>query len=209
MGLRKRFLVLFMVMLSTVGIILFVVLNESHENLVEDEVSRFGKIVTNQVLAERLAYSKIVEKLQKEGFGASRVSHEVEGFIPLPAQYIRSISQQIGEHTDMYSYSLISEWNINQEQGLKEEFDHWAWKKLKEQELQFKARLGDTGKAYPWRTVQRVEEEDGQHVLKMMTVDPASSPSCVDCHNKLELTPDIISMREKKQFSIEKTMEAA
>ena len=197
MGLRKSFLILFFVLIAFVGITLFIVLNHSHENLVEVEVKKFGEIITNQVLAERLAYSEIVEKLQKEGKGASAKSHELTGYIPLPAQYTRSISQQVVANSDLYSYSLISEWNINENYGLKEDFDLWAWEKLKDQQAKFNSSIVDKSKAYPWKTIQRIEKQDGEDVLNMLTADPASSPSCVDCHNRLETSPEIIALRQK------------
>ena len=205
MGLRKSFILLFAAILTFVGVTLFVVLNHNHRNLVEEEVSRFGEIITSQVLAERFAYSKIVEKLQKEGTGSAQDFHELEGFIPIPAQHSRSISQQIVDHTDMYSYSLISEWNLNQDHGLEEDFDRWAFEKLKKQELEFKKQQ-IVGK-YPWRPIQRVEKVNGEDVLKMMTADPAASPSCIDCHNRLEKTPEVIAIREKSGSQVRKQWE--
>ena len=203
MGLRKRFFILFSVMLFFIGVVLMTILNRSHQTLVEEEATRFSHLITNQVLAERLAYSKIVKKLQTESKGASEFSHEL-GFIPLPAQYIRSVSQHVAENTDMYSYSLISEWNINKNQGLSESFDKWAWDKLKEQEFDFKKEYGAIGKAYPWKPIHRIETENGQKFLKVMTADPASSPSCVNCHNKMELTKEIKDYRNLSGVQTEK-----
>ena len=195
MGLRKRFFILFSVMLVVVGVVLFTVSSRSHQTLVEEEALRLSELITSQVLAERLAYSKIVEKLEADGKGASQYSHGNKGDIPLPAQYIRSVSQHVGEKTDLYKYNLISKWNINKEQGLQEDFDNWAWERLLSQEKKFKSESGTLSQAFPWKPISRVEMENGRKVLKVMTADPAASPSCVSCHNKLEKTQEVIDYR--------------
>ncbi|MCJ8329766.1 MAG: response regulator [Lentisphaeria bacterium] len=198
MGLRKKFFIVFLAMALFVSGVLFIVLKSSHEMLIETDVIRLGEVVTNQVVADRMAYSKIVEKLQKDGFGASLDSHSNIGFIPLPAQFVREVSNSTSEN-NIYSYQLISQWNLNMEQGIETDFDTWAWEKLQEQEKLFKLDPTLEDKAFPWNAVYRIERNDkGKDVMYLMTADPASSASCVNCHNKYENKSEIISMRKSQ-----------
>ena len=196
MGLRKKFLIVFLVMTLIVSSILFIVLHTSHEMLIEQQVVQLGEAITNQVTSDRLEYSKIIEKLQKDGFGTSIDAHQKKGFIPLPAQFVRSVSKRSTEN-NIYSYQLISLWNLNEEQGVVTDFDKWAWQKLVAQEKRYKERgTFDAGQANDWKTVYRVEkDESGRDVMNIMTADPASSASCVTCHNEYEQRPDIMKMR--------------
>ncbi|MCM8533442.1 MAG: response regulator [Lentisphaeraceae bacterium] len=195
MGLRKKFLILFLLVLVIVGTTLFVVLKESHDSLAEEEATRFGEMVLTQVVAVRKVYSEVVEKLQKDGADASVDFHSKGGHIPLPAQFVRRVSQQIAEKQDTYSYSLISKWNVNKSQGLETDFEKWAWEKLQDQEKRF-IKSGDyLDRPYPWKTVQKIEEEDGKEVLNIFMADPANSQSCIDCHNKIEKTSETQNYR--------------
>jgi methyl-accepting chemotaxis protein len=150
--------------------------------------------------------SDLVGKLSREGGGAARDSHDKPGFIPLPAQFIRMVSEQVQRRAgNLYSYSLVSQWNLNEDQGLKDEFDRWAWDQLLEQEKQFEAS-GEPGEAgYPWRAIYRFEQAGGGSTLVYMRADPASAPACVACHNSLEQRPEVIASRRSAGVEPAKT----
>ncbi|MCM8537609.1 MAG: response regulator [Lentisphaeraceae bacterium] len=204
MGLRKKFLILFLLVLVIVGTTLFVVLKESHDSLAEEEATRLGEMVLTQVVAVREVYSEVVEKFQKDGAGASLDFHSKDGHVPLPAQFVRRISQQIDEKQDSYSYSLISKWNVNKDQGLETDFDKWAWEKLQAQEKKFRTSGDFLDRPYPWQTVQRVEKEELGEVLNIFMADPANSQSCVDCHNKIEKSSETENYRAIQGYRLGK-----
>ncbi|MCJ8331714.1 MAG: DUF3365 domain-containing protein [Lentisphaeria bacterium] len=199
MGLRKKFLFIFTIITIIIVGILNYVLKGSHETLIEGEVVRLGDIITQQIVSDRLAYSKIVEKLQADGFGTSFESHMKKGYIPLPAQFVRAVSKHTKKNKrNIYSYQLISSWNLNKEQGLVTDFDNWAWEKLLTQEKLFKSE--DSRKNInprDWKTVYRIEEnESGRKIMHLMSADPASSPSCISCHNGYEKKESLIEIRK-------------
>ena len=180
------------------GIVLYVVLRTSHEVLVENEVKSLGELLIEQVIDERARYIELVQKLEGDGIGVTENFHHMKGFIPLQGQFFRSFSQQAGGKDNTYSYQLLSSWNINKDLGLKDSFDIWAWQKLVEQEKSFEFSGTYSNEAYPWKTVSRIENENGQQVMKLMAAYSAVSQSCVSCHNKLEQSTEIIDYRVKQ-----------
>ncbi len=198
MGIKQKFLVIFIIMAIAIGTISFWLLEKSSDELINLEANRIANIVTTQILIDREVYTdKLVGKLVVDGTGASRTSHEQVGFIMLPAQFIRTVAKKVDKQSKgLYRYSLVSEWNLNMDQGLHNDFDHWAWKQLKDQDAQFAQKPTTTG--YNWQPVSRVEMVDGQKMLRYMRADPASAQSCVSCHNDYENQPEILKLRQQQ-----------
>lgn len=176
-----------------------------------------AEAITVQVMAGREVYtSMVVHKLEQDGTGAHQFSDNNKGYVMLPAQLMRNIAQQVSLTSNAgYSYQLISEWNINPDQNLREPFDIWAWQRLREQESEFKVRGTTPGPAgFPWKPVYRVERQAGGKMLRYMQADPASAVSCVQCHNALEKRPEIVEQRRRggddlgKQWALHELMGA-
>ena len=167
------------------------VVSTGQEQLIESEAVRIAEIVATQTSAARSTYSAMaVKKLQNDGTGAHTDSATRPGFIPLPAQFLRSMSEQTRSIEDpMYTFKPVSEWNLVEEQGIRDDFQRWAWNKLK---LQDKTNPGEP---IDWQPVWRVDTINGSPVLRFMAADPASSDTCVSCHNRLELQPEIMQRR--------------
>jgi len=175
-----------------------------------------AEIVTTQVVTDRAIYTgKVVGKLNADGTGAAQDSESKLGFIPLPAQFIRQVALRVAaSQSGLYKYNLISEWNLNPTQGVANDFDRWAWKQMKEQEAAIKSKgiKPDATNGHNWKPAYRFEDIDGERVLRYLAADPASAPACVNCHNTMEQTSQVIAYRESnavtpgKQFELHSLM---
>ena len=201
-------------MVLTIGALSFWLLKNSSNELINLEASRIANIVSTQILYDRAVYTeKLVGKLVNDGKGASRESHNRPGYIMLPAQFVRAVSKKVDDSSaGLYKYSLVSEWNLNLEQGLNDDFDRWAWAQLKAQDEVFSQKNKD--KEYNWQPVYRIEQVDGERVLRYMRADPASAQACVSCHNDYEQRDDIKQLRgqfgteQGKQWKLHQLMGA-
>ncbi|NQZ55949.1 MAG: DUF3365 domain-containing protein [Lentisphaeraceae bacterium] len=197
MGIRGKFTVVIILMGLIIGGITYYLLQKSHEKLIEMEAVRIADTVSTQVLADRAIYTKeVLGKLKKDGKGGSRDYHDKVGFIPLPAQFVRSVSKKVNESSgDLYTFSLKSKWNINEDQGLVGGSADWAWSVLESQDEKFSKITTETSS--DWTPAYRFEIVNNKKVLRYMRADLASANACVSCHNKYEKMPEIIAMRVK------------
>ncbi len=136
-----------------------------------------AEIATIQIVEDRKQYTKnIVVKLKKDGVTSVHPNREyanLEGGIPLPATFVQEVSGKINEK-GVYSYDLLSKWNINKEKGLKTEFEKEAFEYL----------FNKKGTEY-----SRFMVHNGVYSLRYATADIASAAGCVNCHNKHEESP--------------------
>jgi len=201
MGMREQVVLLLLgVALLTFGLSRHQI-DASQDAIIEMEAVRIADIVSHQVLADRAVYSKkVLGKLQRDGsgLGASRDHHARPGFVPLPAQFVRAVSTRVGDASEhRYRYSLISKWNLNEDQGLQDAFDLWAWRRLEAQDASFASQTpGNAG--HPWRAVHRFEVRQGRRVLRYMRADPASASACVRCHNDYERRAEVQAYRRRQ-----------
>jgi len=204
MSVRVKLISIFCAVVLGVMAVSYWILQQSQDELIYAEAERTAHIVAIQILADREVYTKsLVDKLAMDGFGADIKSHYRPGYIMLPAQFVRKVAQKVGQTSGgYYSYSLISKWNINPEQGLTDEFEKQGWLELSRQE----ARLGSSAQARfeSWQPVSSIVQKDGKPVLSYMLADIAASMACVNCHNALEAQPDIIAVRTKDGISDQK-----
>ena len=89
----------------------------------------------------------------------------------------------------LYEYRPVSKWNLEESQGLNDEFLRWAWPQLERQDT---STVQDP---VVWKAVYRFEENQGQRVLRYLAADPAAQNSCVQCHNQYENMPDVMARR--------------
>jgi Methyl-accepting chemotaxis protein len=136
-----------------------------------------AEIATLQIVEDRNQYTKnIVVKLKNEGIvdvHPNRDYANIDGGIPLPATFVQEVSSKINEK-GVYSYDLLSKWNINKEKGLKTEFEKDAFNYLFNKE----------GKVF-----SRFMIHNGVFSLRYATADVAAAAGCVDCHNNHEESP--------------------
>ncbi len=190
--LQQGLVVAVVLLLIAVGAVTWVFLQRSQQQLIEFKALSLAEVVARQAASARTVYAEqIVNKLRDDGIGgASEDSAHELGKLPLPAQFLKLVGRQASADSDgLYRYSPISKWNLGDGQNLRDDFQRWAWAQL---EAQDKAA---PEKPVKWRTAWRVEDVDGQSTLRMMRADPASSLSCVQCHNAHEMRSDVIALR--------------
>ncbi len=142
-----------------------------------------AKIATQQIIENRKYYTKnVIEKLNKDGVVEVHPNYsyiKIDGGIPLPATFVNEVSNNISEN-GMYSYNLLSKWNINKEKGLRTDIEKEAFSYLfVNKDSVFK----------------RFEVDNGRYLLHYATADIASASACVSCHNNQEESP-------KKDFKL-------
>jgi hypothetical protein len=142
-----------------------------------------AEIATLQIVEDRKQYTKnIVVKLKKDGITDVHPNREyanLEGGIPLPATFVQEVSGRINEK-GVYSYDLLSKWNINKEKGLKTDFEKEAFGYL----------FDKKGTVF-----SRFMVHNGVYSLRYATADVGSAAGCVNCHNNHEESP-------KKDFKL-------
>ncbi|TDE64398.1 MAG: DUF3365 domain-containing protein, partial [Candidatus Scalindua sp. AMX11] len=136
-----------------------------------------AEIATLQIVEDRKQYTKnIVVKLKKDGVldvHPNRNYAKIDGGIPLPATFVQEVSSNINEK-GVYSYNLLSKWNINRDKGLKTDFEKEAFDHL----------YSKKGKSF-----SRLLVHNGLYTLRYATADVASAKGCVSCHNAHEESP--------------------
>lgn len=191
---HKKFSLIFWLVAGSILIISYLLLEQSQSKLIRLEAIRVAEVVANQVLMDRKAYTELlVQKLEREGRGAAVNSHEIEGFIPLPAQFVRAVADNVSaNNAELYKYRLLSAWNLNPNQGVVGDYEKGAWTALLDQEREAKSH----GQDWDWAPVVSFEYTQEGLVLRYMRADLASAEACVVCHNAYEQRPEIMAIRQ-------------
>ena len=170
------------------------VIVQNQQKLIEHQAVELADVVSRVATSARSVYAlEVVQKLQRDGFGAHIDSSVHKGYVPLPAQFLKLLGRHASESQNgLYNYRPISKWNLEPSQGLTSEFHKWAWPLLEAQDTSSETEPVD------WKHVWRVENINGERVLHYMRADPASAASCVACHNAMEQTAEIKARRQKQ-----------
>ncbi len=152
-------------------------INELIPLQVRHSTLKTAEVATLQIVEDRKQYTKnIVIKLKKDGVvnvHPNRKYADIDGGIPLPATFVQEVSSKINQK-GVYSYDLLSKWNINKEKGLKTDFEKEAFEYLFNKE----------GKVF-----SRFMAHNGNYSLRYATADTAAVAGCVNCHNNHEESP--------------------
>ncbi len=126
--------------------------------------------------SDRTVYTRlIVNRLQnKEKVIKASEHFEDDKALVLPAQMFRFGAEMVGEKTDDFSYSLLSEWPINKQNAPRTEVE-------KEGLAYIAANKGENFYA--------TEELGGKKYFTAVYADTAVAPACVTCHNDHKDTP--------------------
>jgi hypothetical protein len=198
--------------MSALGIILLIgglifLLNQQ-DDFVQAQALNIADAVVAQVVAEQFAYTaKVVQKLEQDGTGASPDAPNQLGYIHVPAQFSRFVADRVSlSNHARYQYRILSEWNRRPENGIADDFERWAWDRLKAQEAAFKANKTEPDRqlGYAWQPVYRLEQTPNGRVLRLLATLPASSNSCTSCHNALERSPEVLQIRQRQGSSAAK-----
>ena len=174
-----------------VGGVSYFALVQSQSRIIEHEAIRIAEVVTNQALSSRTVFaSAVAKKLENDGFGFDENFHDRQGYVPIPAQYLKFVAKEVsGTNRGLYSYSPLSRFNLADGQGLTDDFRRWGW-----QQLELQDRENPSG-PIDWQPVWRYEVLNGIRTLRYMSADPAAADNCVECHNEHERRPEIIAKR--------------
>lgn len=189
---QRYLLLLFATVMFLVGVIHYAILLYSQNQIIQHEALRVAEVVSDQALTSRSVFTaKVVDKLKQEGFESQHDFLAHKGFVPIPAQFLRFVGEEVFKRNNgLYSYALLSKWNLQKDQYPKDDFQYFAWKNLEKQDLP------SPDQPINWKPVWRFETLKGERVLRYMKADPAASLRCVDCHNKMEKKPEIITIRQ-------------
>ncbi len=126
--------------------------------------------------SDRTVYTRlIVNRLQnKEKVIKASEHFEDDKALVLPAQMFRFGAEMVGEQTDDFSYSLLSEWPINKQNAPRTEVE--------------KAGLAYIA-ANKGENYYATEELGGTTYFTAVYADMAVAPACVSCHNDHKDTP--------------------
>jgi len=150
------------------GVAAWAVYQRNLANLSEKLTKRAEAIYT-QTMADRQYYaSVIVPRVAELGGTMGSNYREVHGQFPLPATFVREVSELTAAALNGYAANLISPWPINKEKGPKDQFQREGFAYLV---------------AHPTGRFVRIDTLEGRTVMRVLMADLASAQSCVDCHN--------------------------
>lgn len=146
------------------------VLDEQSDRQVLASAKQIALVANHQIMADRKQYTAhVVGKLMQDNpdFRADAHYADIPGSIPLPATFVREVSESLDDAAG-YRFELLSKWNINKEKGLRSEAEQKAW---------------DALSADQSAAVATFHPVDGGLELHYATPDIASANACVTCHN--------------------------
>lgn len=164
-----------------------------------------AQMLDEMVRSTRAYYTKlVVQKLKKEGTGAAIDYDSKEGYVPLPAQFIRKVIYQImlDKRTEGDNYTKIalrSRWNLNDMQGLGTNFEKEGWEFLRKQQEQ-QLTAGKPLKKIDWKPYIKRSIVGDTPVLNYLSADTASAKACYSCHNAWEQKPEIQKLRRQQNI---------
>lgn len=190
-GFGRRITIISGLLLVLACAVTWLVIGQGQARVIEYQAREVAEIVTRMAASARSTYAQhIAEKMRAEGAGPQADYLHIKGAVPLPAQFLKLMGQRASdESAGLFRYKPLSKWNLEESQGLMDEFQRWAWSQL---ELQDQA---EPNGPIDWNPVWRIETHNGARTLRYLQADPAVAQSCVDCHNLLEQRPDIINRR--------------
>ncbi|MBM4134883.1 MAG: DUF3365 domain-containing protein [Nitrospira sp.] len=136
---------------------------------VEESAMQQAQMVATQIMADRTYYATVViPRIAQNGVEVTDRYHDIPGAIPLPATFLREVSESIRRGQKLYTADLLSPWPINKKQGIRDPFQQESFAYLAQH------RDG---------IFSRIEVINGQRTLRVMKGDFATAQVCVDCHN--------------------------
>ncbi|MHC4182026.1 MAG: c-type heme family protein [Planctomycetota bacterium] len=145
-------------------------INELIPLQVRHSTLKAAEIATLQITEYRKQYANnVIGKLKKEvpAVHPNRNYAVINSSIPLPTTLLKETSDAINQK-GIYSYDLLSKWNINKEKGLTTDFENEAFNYL----------YNKNGKVFSRFLVHK-----GRYTLRYATPDIDSAGTCANCHN--------------------------
>jgi signal transduction histidine kinase len=161
------------------------VVHQREADKLRETLAQRARSLHTQIMADRGYYAEvIVPRLIELGGTIGGDYQRVHGRFPLPATFVREVSEITASHKDGYTANLISPWAINKDKRLKDQFQRDAFAYLVE---------------HPAGQFVRTDTIEGRAVMRVLMADLASAQSCVDCHNAHPQSP-------KRDFKLNELM---
>lgn len=188
---RKAMLILLLGVFLCASLVAYVVVKNTVRKTIETQAVAFAEIAAVQAITARTVYAReIAEKLRRDGSGPSTEYAHKPGYVPIPSQFLKMLGQASTDNTShLFQYKPVSRWNLDAGQGLNDDFLRWAWPQIEQQDQP------DPQQPINWKPIWRFEMQNGQRVLRYLSADAATQPSCISCHNSYENSPEIIQRR--------------
>ena len=143
--------------------------------VLDQQTTATAEAILTQIQADREYYATtIVPRLTAMQARITADYHHTPNAFPLPATFIREVTEMIANSPASYRVKLISPWPINKKNGVQDAF----------QEDGFKALMTRSTNLF-----KRQEQANGITVMRFLVPDRASAHSCVGCHNSHPLSP--------------------
>lgn len=137
--------------------------------VLDQQTTATAEAILTQIQADREYYaSTIVPRLSAIKASISADYHRTPNAFPLPATFLREVTEMIANSPAAYRVKLISPWPINKKNGVQDSF----------QKEGFDALLTTNTRLF-----KRQEQANGTTVMRFLVPDRAVSHSCVGCHN--------------------------
>ncbi|MBI3604006.1 MAG: DUF3365 domain-containing protein [Nitrospirae bacterium] len=137
--------------------------------ILEEKLVQRARSLSTQIMADRQYYTSVVIPRAIElGGSVGEDYRHVPGRFPLPATFVREVSDITAMVGEGYTASLISPWPINKRKGATDQFQQEAFAYLLEN---------------PNEVYYRTDSISGRAVMRFLTTDRASVQACADCHN--------------------------
>lgn len=190
--LPRKVILASIILLAILTFVTWHIVQRGQKEVIEHQAAKLAEVVANLATNARSTYAKnVVEKLRKDGFGADIHSADRHGYVPIPAQFLKLLGKRASaEENGLYRYRPVSKWNLEPTQGLTDDFLAWAWPQLEMQDQSSPSGRID------WQPIWRIETVKNIPTMRFLRADPASGDSCVNCHNQLEKTDEIIARRK-------------
>lgn len=176
---------------SLIAIISLWAVQDAVNKTIENQAISVAEIVAKQATMARSVYSEsVAAKLKKDGTGPHVDFLEKKGFVPIPAQFLKMVGlKSASQENYLYKYKPVSKWNLEPTQGLDDEFLKWAWSQLEAQDQE------NPEGPIKWKSIAKFYGSGEDRVLRYLYADPASTDTCVTCHNAYEERLDIKNRR--------------
>ena len=170
-----KLLVLTIPLLAFVTLVAAWAVHQRNTASIQDKLTQRAQSLHTQIMADREYYaSVVVPRIVDLGGGMRPDYHNLRGQFPLPATFVREVSELTAARREGYSVNLISPWPINKDKGLKDQFQRDAFVAL---------QANPTGQFF------RTDTIEGKTAMRVLMADYGSAQSCVDCHNAHPLSP--------------------
>ena len=170
---KKRLPLVAAVVLSLTGVPLLASMEGSSAMFTPRQMTDWLHLVMS---SDRTVYTRlIVNRLQnKEKVIKASEHFEDDKALVLPAQMFRFGAEMVADQTDEFSYSLLSLWPVNKQNGPRSEVEKTGLQYISD----------NKGENY-----YTTEELGGKKYFTAVYPDMAVAPACVTCHNEHKDSP--------------------